>query len=156
LIELAREIDGVLRLPDFSRRFVLRAAELTGARAGALALFQDGRFQTVALYPSVGDASSEPVGTARQTADLSVHGARAGNLAESRGQARSADDRRSDRALDRSLSAALDELVTRHTQTVVSGSAAELLGAEIASTLAWDDCTVVRLPGSNGELAGLL
>jgi len=156
LIELAREIDGVLRLPDFSRRFVLRAAELTGARAGALALFQDGRFQTVALHPSVGDASSEAVGTAGKTGDSHAQGARAGNQAESQGQARSADDRRSERALDRLLSAALDELVARHTQAVVSGPAAELLGAEIASALAWDDCTVVRLPGANGELAGLL
>src|SRR5258708_14253047 len=63
LIELAREIDGVLRLPDFSRRFVLRAAELTGARAGALALFQDGRFQTIAWPPSVGGSPSEPIAT---------------------------------------------------------------------------------------------
>ena len=51
LIQLAREIDGLLRLPDFARKFVDRAIELTGARAGALALFQDGRFQTVALHP---------------------------------------------------------------------------------------------------------
>jgi two-component system NtrC family sensor kinase len=153
LIELAREIDGVLRLPDFSRRFILRAAELTGARAGALALFQDGHFQTVALHPSVGDDSSEPVGTPGKIEDLRAH---AGNQAESQAQARSADNRRSDRALDRLLSAALDELVVRHTQAVVSGPAAELLGAEIASTLAWEDCTVVRLPGANGELAGLL
>ena len=51
LIQLAREIDGILRLPDFARKFVDRAIELTGARAGALALFQEGRFQTVALYP---------------------------------------------------------------------------------------------------------
>src|SRR5258708_33714860 len=69
LIELAREIDGVLRLPDFSRRFVLRAAELTGARAGALALFHDGRFQTVALHPSVGDPSPESVWPAGKTED---------------------------------------------------------------------------------------
>ena len=51
LVELAREIDGLLRLPDFARRFVGRATELTGARAGALALFQEGRFQTAALNP---------------------------------------------------------------------------------------------------------
>ena len=51
LIQLAREIDGLLRLPDFARKFVDRAVELTGARAGALALFQDGRFQTAALHP---------------------------------------------------------------------------------------------------------
>jgi GAF domain-containing protein len=31
LIELAREIDGTLHLPDFARRFVGRTAELTGS-----------------------------------------------------------------------------------------------------------------------------
>jgi PAS domain S-box-containing protein len=157
LIELAREIDGVLRLPDFSRRFVLRAAELTGARAGALALFQDGRFQTVALHPSMGDASSGAAGTAGKNEDSPVHGGRAGNQTEFEGgEARSADDRRSERALDRLLSTALDELVARHPQPVVTGPAAELLSPEIASTLGWDDCTAVRLSGANGELAGLL
>ena len=52
LTQLAREIDGLLRLPDFARKFVERAVELVGARAGAVALFHDGRFQTVALHPS--------------------------------------------------------------------------------------------------------
>ena len=32
----------------------------------------------------------------------------------------------------------------------------ELLGAEAASSLNWADCTLVRLAGANGELAGLL
>ena len=34
LIQLAREIDGLLRLPDFARKFVERAVELCGAHAG--------------------------------------------------------------------------------------------------------------------------
>jgi PAS domain S-box-containing protein len=51
LVQLAREIDGLLHLPDFAHKFVERAIELTEARAGALALFQDGRFQTAALHP---------------------------------------------------------------------------------------------------------
>jgi PAS domain S-box-containing protein len=154
LIELTREIDGVLRLPDFSRRFVLRAAELTGARAGALALFQEGRFQTVALHPSL---SNEQIGSAGNSDESRDHGARAGKQPEFQTpEARSPDDRRSERALDHLLSAALDELVARHPQPVVTGPAAELLGPEIASTLAWDDCTVVRLLGANAELAGLL
>ena len=48
LIELAREIDGALRLPEFGRRFVGRTAELTGSRAGLLAVLQEGRWQVVA------------------------------------------------------------------------------------------------------------
>ena len=51
LVQLGREIDGLLRLPDFACKFVERTIELAGARAGALALFQDGRFQTAALHP---------------------------------------------------------------------------------------------------------
>jgi two-component system NtrC family sensor kinase len=51
LTQLAREIDGLLRLPDFAGKFVERAIALASANAGALALFQEGRFQTVALRP---------------------------------------------------------------------------------------------------------
>jgi two-component system NtrC family sensor kinase len=58
--------------------------------------------------------------------------------------------------LDRPLGAALAEFSARHPETVVSGSAEEMLGPETASSLHWSDCTLVRLPGSNGELTGLL
>ena len=51
LMQLAREIDGLLRLPDFARKFVDRAAQLLAAQAGAFALLHGGRLQTVALYP---------------------------------------------------------------------------------------------------------
>jgi two-component system NtrC family sensor kinase len=49
LIELAREIDGTLHLPEFARRFVGRTAELTGSRAGFLAVRQEGHWQVAAL-----------------------------------------------------------------------------------------------------------
>jgi two-component system NtrC family sensor kinase len=58
--------------------------------------------------------------------------------------------------LDRALSTALGEFVNRRTETVVHGFAEEMLGAETASSLHWSDCTLVRLAGANGELAGLL
>src|SRR6202521_1378663 len=51
LMDLAREIDGVLHLPDFARKFVQRVVDLTGANAGAFALFQDGILQTIAIHP---------------------------------------------------------------------------------------------------------
>ncbi len=50
----------------------------------------------------------------------------------------------------------LFEFISKRTEAVVSGSAAELLGAELASNLGWTDLVIVRLPGPNGELAGLL
>ena len=58
LTELAREIDGLLRLPDFARKFLERAVELAGARAGRVALFQEGRFQTMSLHAHPGSAPS--------------------------------------------------------------------------------------------------
>ena len=115
LAQLAREIDGLLRLPDFASKFVERAIDLAGARAGAVVLYQDGRFQTVALYP----------------------------LSD-------------DRTLQHQFAHALSELVTKRAEAIVSGSAADLLGPALASNLGWNDLLVVRLPGSNGDLAGLL
>jgi two-component system NtrC family sensor kinase len=127
LIELAREIDGSLRLPEFARRFVRRIAELTGSRGGLLAVPQEGRLQVVAVHPQPeeGDTSAGP-------------GA--------------------DRTHDRSLANALADFVSKHagTATVVSGSAEEMLGATAAAGLGWKDGTLVRLPGSNGEIAGVL
>src|SRR5260370_2737290 len=50
LIELARETYGALRLPYFARRFVSRASELTGSRAGLLAARPEAHFPVVALH----------------------------------------------------------------------------------------------------------
>jgi PAS domain S-box-containing protein len=119
LTQLAREIDGLLRLPDFAGKFAERAVALAGAQAGAVALFLDGRFQTVTLYP--------PAVAAQE-----------------------------DRALQQRFAQALSELAAKRTESIVSGSAAELLGPDLASTLGWNDFVVVRLAGPNGDLAGLL
>ncbi len=149
LTQLAREIDGLLRLPDFARKFVERAIELAGARAGAVALFQDGRFQTVALHPL-----SPPPGPSAETQDASEKD----HTALTPASATAA--RFEDRALQQRFARALSELVAKRAEAIVSGSAAELLGPELASSLGWNDLVVVRLPGSNAgsnaELAGLL
>ena len=68
----------------------------------------------------------------------------------------SAESTHPDRVADRNLGAALSEFASRHPETFISGSAEELLGAAAASSLGWTDCTLVRLPAANGELAGLL
>ena len=49
LIDLAREIDGALRLPDFARRFVARTAELTGSACGLLAVPHEGHWHIAAI-----------------------------------------------------------------------------------------------------------
>jgi PAS domain S-box-containing protein len=118
LLELSREISGALRLPDFARRFLARAAVLSGASSGALALFQDGRAQIAALLPAVpAIASTAP-----------------------------------ERALERGLGEALADLASRHPEPLTSGSAADLLGAEVASGTGWGECTVVRILRSKNEL----
>ena len=150
LMELAREIDGALRLPDFARRFVCRAAELTEARAGALVLSQDGRFQIVALHPAGGASTSDAAHATTLTGTVDAS-------AEAHAKKSPGTPELPARALqERMLGSALGELIAAHAETVITGSAADLLGAETASSLGWDDCIVVRLPGSNGELAGLL
>jgi PAS domain S-box-containing protein len=151
LKQLACDIDGLLRLPDFARRFVERAVELAGAHAGAVAVFQDGRLQTLALHPlpAVPGSAADRPHLDRPSEDHPnpdhtepAHGV--------------ASPFREDRALQQRFAQALSDLVAKRTEAIVAGSASELLGAELASSLGWNDCVVVRLPGSNGVLAGSL
>ncbi len=161
LIQLAREIDGLLRLPDFARKFVERAVELTGARAGALALFQDGRFQTVALLPQsnvLPPAEHRKTATDSESADPTDSSAHnpPGPDRSVGASVLEAGARGEDHLLQRRFARALAELAANHAEAIVSGTASELLGPELAAILDWKECLVVRLPGSNGELAGLL
>jgi PAS domain S-box-containing protein len=146
LTKLAREIDGLLRLPDCARKFVGIAVELAGARSGAVALFQEGRLQTIALHPltqAAGSAADRP-NEDRPNEDRP-------------NEDRSNEDRTvADHGLLQRFANALSELAKKRTEAIVSGSASELLGSELAQNLGWSDCVVVRLPGSNGELTGLL
>ena len=152
LIQLGREIDGLLRLPDFARKFVARAVELTAARAGAFALFQEGRFQTVSLHP----AAALPSGSG-DSPQLEVFPKQiipgSGPQPEPPSEIRAHPEHS---VLRQRLARALSDLVTKHVDTIVSGTASDLLGGELASELGWNDCLVVRLPASTGELAGLL
>ncbi len=169
LIELAREIDGTLHLPEFARRFVSRTAELTGARAGLLALLQDGRWQVAALHTGAeASTGTTTAGTATAGTTTAVTAPADPGRTTSPTQenqsvtpadslpAKLAAEPVPDRGLDRALGAALAEFAAQHTETVVSASAEQILGSEAAARLRWADCTLVRLPGANGELAGLL
>jgi PAS domain S-box-containing protein len=147
LAKLAREIDCLLQLPDCARKFVEHAIELTEARAGAVALLHDGRLQTVALYSSPAP-SSAPAPTA--VADLQGVN-RGSNQLLNQGS-----DQGFDHALQQRLANALSQLVAKRTESIISGSAAELLGPELASSLSWNDLVMVRLPGPGTELAGVL
>src|SRR5437016_11529977 len=60
-----------------------------------------------------------------------------------------------DLALVRRLNVALSGLLLEHRHPIFSAPANELLGP-LASSLGWNDLTVARLRGSDGELVGLL
>ena len=160
LIQLAREIDGLLSVPDFARKFLDRAVELSESRAGALALFQEGRLQTVAVHslpqllPSVANSSQDNKShdfskfelirddrSPHQTIEVPVADAHPHN---------------GDQGLLPRFARSLGDLAAKRPDAIVTGSASELLGSELAQSLGWNDCVVLRLPGSNGELAGLL
>ncbi len=147
LTQLAREIDSQLRLPDFTRKFLERAIELMEARAGAVALVQDGRFQVAALhpFPATGDLVA---------GEISDHGN--ADAFHSAQRSAAAPGRSDDRALKQRLAHALAELIESSSDSIVSGTAANLLGAELAAALGWSDCLVVRLSASDGGIAGVL
>jgi len=153
LIELARDIDGSLHLPEFASRFVRRTVELTSSRGGLLALQQDGHWQPVALHQThLSSSTSEivplsgeqRVNGSSQRADVS--------LVKGETQATSSMNRES----ERDLGATLGEFVAHHAEKVTCSSAQEMLGVEPAARLGWTDCTLVRLTGADGELAGIL
>jgi PAS domain S-box-containing protein len=166
LIELAREIDGTLHLPEFARRFLGRTAELTGSRAGLLAVWQEGHWQVVALQ----NQEKTEVEASTALASPAVTGPVPSLVpalkspSEENPRIVVTEDplvkphsgQALEHGLDRPLGAALAEFAARRPGAVVSGSAEEMLGPETASRLHWSDCTLVRLPGANGELAGLL
>jgi PAS domain S-box-containing protein len=52
LTELAFELNSLLRLPEFAKGFVSKAASMLGARAGALAVKQNSTLETLAIQGS--------------------------------------------------------------------------------------------------------
>jgi len=58
--------------------------------------------------------------------------------------------------LARRLEHALADALAQHPAQIVSGRASEIIGSELSSLLAWNDCALVRLIGSSGEVVGVL
>ena len=161
LIELAREIDGALRLPEFARRFVRRTAELTGS-ARRITRGVAGRTLAGCGAACTPDNRAQDLCRARASSRSKHHAPAAG--------------RRSARHCGRDFVSQApfrfhcsikvwNALCMRHcailwhshAETVVSDTAEQVLGSEAASESAagpiarWCDCL-----GANGELAGLL
>jgi len=153
LIELAREIDGALRLPEFARRFVCRIAELTSSDSGLLAVLQDGRWQVAAFYRREENPASLALASDKE-ASTTEHGKPANTT--SNADSTSHPEHPVEVETDREIGAALAEFLPQHPETVVLGKAEEILGAKGAASLGWRDCTLVRLRGPNEQLDGVL
>jgi PAS domain S-box-containing protein len=61
-----------------------------------------------------------------------------------------------DKPLIRRFNQALSAALPKYPADVAFASASDMLGPNLASTLGWTDCTLVRLAGSSGELVGVL
>ncbi len=157
LVELAREIDGTLRLTEFARRFVRRIAELTGSSLGLLAVPHEGRWEVAALYDreSPPDGSELALVSSQKSVDRHPPSPQASSAPVQDSPA-TASAPPLDRETDRALGVALGEFLTLHPETIVVGAADRILGAEAASALRWSDSVLVRLAGANGQLDGVL
>jgi PAS domain S-box-containing protein len=152
MIELAGEIDGLLSVPEFAPRFLRRACELAGFRAGALALLEDGRLQIAALHPS---PSAQPASFSPPSEETHGIGFSHGGSQIQPPQSLT-QGRLSARDLERALAGALSDFTVSHTEPLFSGPAAQLLSPAAAAVLGWEDCTIVRLQGSSRDLFGWL
>jgi PAS domain S-box-containing protein len=159
LVELAREIDGALRLPEFARRFVHRIAELTGSSAGLLAVPHEGRWQVAAIYdrekalPQPQPSLVVPSVAEGQVPQNWLNN----NLAPQDSPATSPPSATSsDRETGRTLGISLGEFLPLHPEAILAGSTTQLLGADAASALGWTDVILVKLSGANGQVDGIL
>lgn len=158
IIQLAREIDGSLRLPDFGRRFISRIAELTGFRSGLLLTPQDGHWHVEAIHsPDQPPPSAAPklLPSGEVEPKHSLEPSTPIPPAEN-SQQKPPSPALVDRDIEQSLGAALEEFLTHHAEKVESGKAGEILGREVAGKLGWSDCTLLRIPGPQGDLAAVL
>src|SRR5262252_1842925 len=60
------------------------------------------------------------------------------------------------RELLRKLNIALSEFVERHPELKITGSGVQALGRELTAALGWQNVTLVRLEGTEGDLLGIL
>jgi PAS domain S-box-containing protein len=61
-----------------------------------------------------------------------------------------------DKAITRRLNTALTEIVAQNTEPILEGEAAQLLTPSLAEALGWENLTMARLVGADGELVGVL
>ncbi|HMD16470.1 MAG TPA: PAS domain S-box protein [Terriglobales bacterium] len=142
LVAIALELNTVLNLPEFARKFALRAAALLGGRSVALSLFETAELDTVLICGAGEGGLSE---TRVKEGGVSEANVSEVNVSEI-----------NDKALLRRFSRALSAALPKYSTDVAYAPASDMLGSALASGLGWTDCTLVRLAGSSGELVGVL
>jgi PAS domain S-box-containing protein len=152
LVELAREIDGALRVPEFARRFSSRMVELTGSRGALLATMQDGRWHIAAQPQAKAETVVSPPSSAEQPADSTDGPTGQGVLVRYRD---SQPQPPSEREMDRAFGEYLEAFLQKHPGIVVCAPADQVLGPH-AAACGWNTCTLVRLRGPSGQLDGVL
>jgi len=153
LIDLAHEIDGALRLPEFASRFVVRAAEATSSHGALLAILQNSEWQALAVHQKrlALAAPAVDLPSSQKNNDQQPQNTQTKNVEQA-----SPSDRVLSRELERKLSAALADFISKHPGKITTAAAEELIGPACAAALNWTECTVVRLSRATGETAGLL
>ncbi len=158
--DLAQEVDGLLHLPEFARRFLKRTIALTGAQSGVIGLFQDGHCQTVMLHLPDSDKTAElgkpekpqiTDGSQKLLETDETH--ESSTLAEPASPAAAS---RRHHALEKRLTQAISDLATKQKDAIVSGTAEDLLGTGLAAELDWNDVFSFRLVDRAGKTAALL
>jgi len=137
LVAITLELNNVLHLPEFTRNFALRAASLLGVGSVGLSLFQTSEPDTVLISGA---------------SEVDVSEVNASQINASQINASQINDKQLLRRFSQALRAALP----KHPTDVAFASADDILGTDLASSLGWTDCTLVRLAGSSGELVGVL
>ena len=61
-----------------------------------------------------------------------------------------------ERNLQRKLNAALSQFAEKHPDLKITGSGVQALGKEVIDSFAWENLTLVRLEGTEGDLVGIL
>ena len=61
-----------------------------------------------------------------------------------------------ERNQQRKLNAALSQFAEKHPDLKITGSGVQALGKEVIDSLAWENLTLVRLEGTEGDLVGIL
>ncbi len=158
LVELAREIDSSFRLPEFPQRFLARVTDLTQSRGGLLAVLREGRWQVAEVHRAGETAAPPQLLPPSLQAEIGPGSANenATSLATEGSAPPSRPEPILDRDLERAATVAIAEFLPTHPESVVRAPAAQILGDRAAAALGWSDCTMVRLPGPNQQLDGVL